>query len=101
MNDLRTFIYLNDHTLNYRLRNKVPNKEWVLPVEFLSVPGLPQPQVMTRASLSGGRVGPAGLNPQSPVRQLAGTRPRDPHPASRDSLLSDSVSPGIDRVEGN
>ena len=101
MNDFRTFIYLNDHTLNYGPRNQVPNKEEVLPVKFLSIPGLPQPQVMTRASLSGRRVGPAGLNPQSPVRQLAGTGPRDPHPESRGSLLRDSVSPGIDWVEGN
>jgi len=41
MNDLRTFIYLNDHTLNYGPRNQVPNKEEVLPVKFLSIPGLP------------------------------------------------------------
>jgi hypothetical protein len=42
MNDLRTFTYVNDHTLNYWLCNQVPNKgQEVLPVKFLSGPGLP------------------------------------------------------------
>ena len=56
MNDLRTFLYFNDYTLNYHLRNQVPSKGQVLPAEWPSIPGLPRPQVMARANLSGWRV---------------------------------------------
>jgi PleD family two-component response regulator len=46
---------------------------------------------MTRASLSGWRVGPAGLNPQSLITQLRGTSRRNPYPESRGLLLCDSA----------